>query len=530
MLTTRTALRFQPTKRPQQQPQKAKPRHAASRVAAASSNSVLSASTDAAPTDITTSKPSAAASSTAAPPAQRPTLADFAGSDDEDLNEYYAGVDRARPERGGRRRKRKKNKEQGPASQDWDDIYDPSRPNSYEEYKGSEERWREVSEWKHRLYAHRMKRRRGSGSSDRSGDEVGRGGMGAGGVGNRSNALFAPPPNLNDDGGARPPPRNTANAPDDPTGDDAFTRRMRMSRPPIPATGTAHEDDYSPPPAADSSAAPPPPPPPADVPDDPSGEDAYARRLRLSNTTPSQPVAPPPPPPSQQPPPPPPTEPATAPAISRAPVRYNLPAPAEPPQPPQPDVAEAEPENEDEEEEEEEEEAPRSSRPGQKGFAQRLMSKYGWSKGSGLGATGTGIATPLAVQVEKRKRKSDGEGGGFVGPGGKGRIVGGKKAKGDSADSEGAPEKPTRIVRLEGMCGGVDLDDPGEMAGLIQEIGDECGEKYGNVERVRIERGGDVPVVLVQFTSPLSGLRAVGALQGRMFAGTRIAAGFAEEE
>lgn len=40
----------------------------------------------------------------------------------------------------------------------WDDIYDPSRPNNYEEYKQSDEKIREVRDWKDRLYAHRMAR------------------------------------------------------------------------------------------------------------------------------------------------------------------------------------------------------------------------------------------------------------------------------------------------------------------------------------------------------------------------------------
>jgi splicing factor 45 len=43
--------------------------------------------------------------------------------------------------------------------QDWDDIYDPARPNNYEEYKNSDEKIREVREWKDRLYAHRMARK-----------------------------------------------------------------------------------------------------------------------------------------------------------------------------------------------------------------------------------------------------------------------------------------------------------------------------------------------------------------------------------
>lgn len=125
--------------------------------------------------------------------------------------------------------------------------------------------------------------------------------------------------------------------------------------------------------------------------------------------------------------------------------------------------------------------APRSLRPGQKGFAERLMSKYGWSKGSGLGASGSGIVNPLRVQLEKQKKKPDSEGGGFVGPGGRGKIIGGRKKGGLDADPEdGKFGAMSEVVVLRGMVDGMDLDAEVEGAGdggLIQEIGEECGEK-----------------------------------------------------
>lgn len=165
--------------------------------------------------------------------------------------------------------------------------------------------------------------------------------------------------------------------------------------------------------------------------------------------------------------------------ISRAPVRYNLPeAPAELPQ------SEAELENALQQEQEETQaettaavdDAPRSLRPGQKGFAERLMSKYGWTKGSGLGANQSGIVNPLRVQVEKQKKKPDSDAGGLVGPSGMGKIIGGKKKPG-STEAEGKFGLMSEVVILRGMVDGMDLDYEMGEGNLMQEIGEECGEK-----------------------------------------------------
>ena len=166
-------------------------------------------------------------------------------------------------------------------------------------------------------------------------------------------------------------------------------------------------------------------------------------------------------------------------SISREPVRYNLPAaPSDLP------ASESELEEAlrtDFREESQIDDVPRSLRPGQKGFAERLMSKYGWSKGSGLGASGSGIVNPLRVQIEKQKKKPDSEGGGFVGPGGRGKIVGGQKKSGHDADPEdGKFGVMSEVVILRGMVDGMDLDAELEGAGdggLMQEIGEECGDK-----------------------------------------------------
>lgn len=403
------------------------------------------------------------------------TLADWTAtaSDDEDAGNFYA----EKRQRGGRK-KRKKNKENTLVTQNWDDIYDPSRPNNYEEYKHSEEKIREVREWKDLLYRHRTKRREYSDSDE-------------------------------DEDTRRPVDSKSAMRPS-----STFIDRLvgRFAPPSMSFAPPSNLNDESPPP----------PPPPAEIPDDATGEDAYLRRLRMSQPQPSQPSPPP-----QQP-----VIPLAG-QISRAPVRYDLPpAPAEIPASEEEfkeKLAETESGENDSGDE------PRSKRPGQSGFAERLMAKYGWSKGQGLGARGTGIINPLYAKADKRKKKSDAEGGGFATPASTGKILGGNKAKSAQAEEEGKFGAMSEVIRLEGMLNGLDLDD--ELArgegGIMQEIGEECGEKYGSVQRVYIHRPAseeEEALVFVSFVSQLSALRAVNALEGRIFNGNPIRARFWPKE
>ena len=100
-------------------------------------------------------------------PSAKTTLADWTTEGEEnDVNGFYGGEKRQR----GGRKKRKKNKEESHIPQNWDDIYDPSRPNNYEDYKHSDEKITEMREWKNKLYAHRITKRRNS-VSDSSGDD-----------------------------------------------------------------------------------------------------------------------------------------------------------------------------------------------------------------------------------------------------------------------------------------------------------------------------------------------------------------------
>ena len=109
------------------------------------------------------------------------------------------------------------------------------------------------------------------------------------------------------------------------------------------------------------------------------------------------------------------------------------------------------------------------------------MSKYGWSKGTGLGASETGIINPLQVQMEKRKKKSDADGGGWAEPANKAKIVGGKRKNEDV----GKFGTMSEVLVLENMLENMP-DLQAEIAdGLGQEIGEECGEKVREDSHVR---------------------------------------------
>lgn len=124
------SLRFQPTKRPQPSSQKPKPKHALPK---------------AAPQPIP-SQPSAPAKS---------TMSDWTSRAEDDQEYYYGGNKR---QRGGRKKRKKNPHEPVHVAEDWNAPYDPTWPTNYQEYRHSDEKIREVREWKDHLYRHRMRR------------------------------------------------------------------------------------------------------------------------------------------------------------------------------------------------------------------------------------------------------------------------------------------------------------------------------------------------------------------------------------
>ncbi|KAM0344704.1 hypothetical protein ACHAPU_007299 [Fusarium lateritium] len=278
----------------------------------------------------------------------------------------------------------------------------------------------------------------------------------------------------------------------------------------VPSNQFAPPSSYSfvppPPPQSPPAAAPAPPP------DDRTRDDTMAGRLAVPHGQPASAL---------------PLGPSDSATISRAPVRYTQPqnektvtaddeqddAYSPPPAfesdlPSQPD----------------DDSQPRSSRPGQSGFAHRLMSKYGWTKGSGLGADESGIVNPLRVQVEKRRKKADADGGGWAEPGSKGKIIGGKRKD----DGKGKFGTMSDVIVLRNMLENMPNLQEEIAGGLGQEIGEECGEKYGRVERLYIDQ--ESRRVFIKFTNQVSALRAVNELDGRVFNGNTIIPEFYDTE
>lgn len=287
-----------------------------------------------------------------------------------------------------------------------------------------------------------------------------------------------------------------------------YARPKNAYAPPIEYSFTSkmeyidNDDEETPP-----SNAPPddpepyvPPVPAAIIPEDASGEDAYMRRMRMSG----QPGPPAPGSsfsehPSQ---PPPPQAPL---GLSPQPISSDPNASTELPDSTTPI---------------------RSNRPGQKGFAKRLLEKYGWEAGSGLGAQGDGITEPLRHQTSsssrKRKPESSSEASGWSDNKNMARIVGGKRRHVEDTTNEGTDAPWSNVVVFSDMLKGVDVQHRLEEGSLMQDLG-EAMDRYGIVERLYLDRS--VPVedggtrVFAKFTSALSAYRVIGASNGVDFLG-----------
>ncbi|KJX96449.1 hypothetical protein TI39_contig625g00015 [Zymoseptoria brevis] len=172
----------------------------------------------------------------------------------------------------------------------------------------------------------------------------------------------------------------------------------------------------------------------------------------------------------------------------------------------------------------------KSNKPGQVGFAERQLRKYGWEEGKGLGAGEDGMSTAILFKNSKQG-KNEG-----IGSAKTVKIIPGKKSVATVAAEKAAADQDrdadmSEVVKLEGMLDGLDVDYEISENDLLQEIGDEVAS-YGKVERVFIWRPqlGGKDEVFVKFTSQLSALRAVKGMGNMEFGQNRVRAKFWDTE
>ncbi|KAK4684536.1 splicing factor 45, partial [Tremellales sp. Uapishka_1] len=481
------------------------------------------------------------------PLAKAPAMT-LAAAGQREWSDRAQGAKRGKAE--GDRKKKKKPKKKKKAfipqlivsTFDPEELYDPNRPNDLGEYQQyrkrlREEKHSEVLEAKRRRAAGEYSSDEGSSYYTDSEEEVAP----------RRDApkLFAPPRAYSPPSsfsGSRssfvpPPPSLTAPSGPVASGDDAYARRLAMSQ-----------------------AA--------------SGDDAYARRLALSQgrappppavvPTPPQTFAPPPfetyapPPPSSAVPPPPPS----AVDISGIPG-FGAYRP-----PPQVEVSSA-PSGQDKYASEVEEKRraaaaiaakfggpPPPPPPAEiiegETFSQKMFRQWGHKEGTGLGVDGKGIVHALStehvapaakladpnVPLSKRalaKQKAaaaNAKNRKWVqAPSARGRIVNLNENEKVKEDKERFGEN-SRIVCLVGMVGSPDEVDEE----LSDEIGTECSN-YGIVERVVLHLVEPPPPepqdclrIFIVFSGLAGAWKAAKSLDGRYFGGRKIRAMYFDEK
>ncbi|EDX00757.2 splicing factor 45 isoform X1 [Drosophila yakuba] len=180
--------------------------------------------------------------------------------------------------------------------------------------------------------------------------------------------------------------------------------------------------------------------------------------------------------------------------------------------------------------------------------AAKIMAKYGFKDGQGLGKSEQGMA--IALQVEKTSKRggriihekdvflpplalSPPADGSQVGPSPGHKAMPPPQVAGTATESgeTGSTiteimKSPSKVVLLRNMVGPGDVDEE-----LEPEVKDECNTKYGEVNSVIIhESFGTVPEdavkIFVEFRRIESAIKAVVDLNGRFFGGRQVRAGF----
>ncbi|GAB0094640.1 splicing factor 45 [Sergentomyia squamirostris] len=165
---------------------------------------------------------------------------------------------------------------------------------------------------------------------------------------------------------------------------------------------------------------------------------------------------------------------------------------------------------------------------GASSVAAKIMAKYGFKDGQGLGKQEQGMA--VALQVEKTSKRG-------------GRIIHEKEFMPPPPTVPSPPppvtaeptiteimKSPSKVVLLRNMVGPGDVDSE-----LEPEVKDECNTKYGDVVNVVIHEIPDTNPeeavrIFVEFKRIESAIKAVVDLNGRFFGGRQVKAGFYDFE
>ncbi|GAA6037225.1 hypothetical protein JCM8097_008630 [Rhodosporidiobolus ruineniae] len=185
--------------------------------------------------------------------------------------------------------------------------------------------------------------------------------------------------------------------------------------------------------------------------------------------------------------------------------------------------------------------------PDNRTFAERMMSKYGWEQGKGLGAAESGMTDALSVQkapaaptskkqAKKEARKAEQQGlppplpvAAKQGMAARSVVVDASRDERLAAQRESMGGEASRVVLLTNLCGPdeVDEDLPGEVA--------EEANKFGLVERcfVRLVPGETREDEAVRIFLVMSGIaggyNAVKNFDNRFFGGRTVKARFYDE-
>ncbi|CAH1104827.1 unnamed protein product [Psylliodes chrysocephalus] len=156
--------------------------------------------------------------------------------------------------------------------------------------------------------------------------------------------------------------------------------------------------------------------------------------------------------------------------------------------------------------------------------AAKIMARYGFKEGQGLGRLEQGMSS--ALQVEKTSKRG-------------GRIIHEKEIMPpptlDLLNSSlptitEIMKNPSKVVLLKNMVGPGEVDDD-----LEPEVKDECNTKYGPVASVIIheiphEDSEEAVRIFVEFLRIESAIKAVVDLNGRFFGGRQVKASFYDTE